>query len=297
VGVPLTGTVAVSAPGILTVPILVNVTFTLVPAPVPLPTTILNSASIASGAIAPGELIAIKGTLLGPPNPASGTSFTVNAQGGLDSTLAGVQVLFDALAGIPTFVSANQINVIVPWEVAGRTSTSLTVLYQGVQSAAIPLVVAASGIAPAIYTLNATGQGQAAAVNITGATAGTINGPPGGVTTAGGLVATSPAAQGSIIAVYGTGGGQTSPPSVTGSVSPSNTVLPLAGWTAGSNVVTATVGGQPAKVLFAGAAPTLVTGVVQVNLELPVGVTGNGLPIAITINGSPTPAGATVAVQ
>jgi uncharacterized protein (TIGR03437 family) len=242
-------------------------------------------------------LITIKGSLLGPASPAAGTSFSVNASGGVDSILAGVQVLFDAVAGTPTFVSANQINVIVPYEIAGRTSTNISVLYQGVQSAAIPQVVAPSGIAPAIYTLNATGQGQAAVINITGATAGTINGPSGGVTIPSGTIPTSPAAQGSIIAVYGTGGGQTTPASVTGTVSSSTQLLPLIGWTPGSTSVTATVGGQPAKVLFAGAAPSLVTGVLQVNLELPTGVTGNALPIVITINGTPTPSGPTVAVQ
>jgi uncharacterized protein (TIGR03437 family) len=294
-GAPLTGTIAVNAPSVLTNPILVNVTFTLLTAPTPLPSTITNSGSGGFGSIAPGELIAIKGTLLGPPTPAAGTTFTLNPQGGVDATLAGVQVFFDGIAGIPTYVSPTQINVIVPYEIAGRTSTNITVRYQGVQSAAIPQVVAP--IAPSVYTLNATGQGQAAAVNLTGSTAGTINGPPSGVAVQGGVITTSPADGGTFLAVFGTGGGQTNPLSVTGSVSPSNTLLPLAGWSEGSNTVTATVGGQPATVTFAGAAPTLVTGVIQINLKLPAGITGNSLPIVITINGVPTQTGATVAVQ
>ncbi len=294
-GSPVTGTVSVSSPGILSSPILVNVTFTISSPPAPLPSTISNSGSGQFGSIAPGELITIKGSLLGPANQPTGVSFFLNAQGGVDSTLAGVQVLFDGIAGTPTFVSPTQINVIVPYAIAGRTSTNVSVVFQGVQSAVIPQSVA--NVAPSLYTLNATGQGQAAAVNLTGSTAGRINGPAGGVPVSGGTITTSPAAQGSFIAVFGTGGGQTSPASVTGTISPSATLLPLAGWTPTSGTVTATVGGQPANVTFAGAAPTLVTGVIQVNLQLPTGVTGDALSIVIAINGVLSQSNATVAVQ
>ena len=88
----------------------------------------------------------------------------------------------------------------------------------------------------------------------------------------------------------------TNPASVTGSINPSSAV-PLANWTQGSSTVTATVGGQPATVLYTGAAPTLITGVVQINLQLPAGVSGSALPVVITIDGVMTTGGATVAVQ
>jgi uncharacterized protein (TIGR03437 family) len=61
--------------------------------------------------------------------------------------------------------------------------------------------------------------------------------------------------------------------------------------------VTATVGGQAATVDFAGAAPGLITGAIQFNVHLPTGITGNGVPIVISINGVSTPLGTTIAIQ
>ncbi len=293
-GQQLQGSLSISAPGVLASPLTVNVTLTVNAAPAPTVTTVANSGiSNGFGAIAPGELIAIKGTNLGPASPASGTVFTINAQGGVDSTLAGAQVTFDGIAGTPTFVSATQINVIVPWEIAGRTSTTMVVSYNSTPSAGLPLQVAA--VAPSIYTQNATGAGQAAALNLSSAVTSPYNGPAGG-TYPGTSFATVPAPQGSFISLFLTGGGLTSPGSVDGSVNPS-TLMPLKNWTQGSSVVTATIGGLPAVVQFAGAAPTLINGVVQVNLQVPVGVTGNSLPVVITIDGVQSQTTATVAVQ
>jgi uncharacterized protein (TIGR03437 family) len=250
--------------------------------PVPQPSTISNSGSGAFGAIAPGELITIKGTNIGP---ATATSFSVGPGGTVSGTLAGVQVLFDTIPGTPTYVSASQINVIVPYEIAGRSTTTVTVLYQSQQSAGISQLVA--GQAPGIYTFSATGAGQASVLNQNG----TLNGPSTGLTIGGQFVSTTPAALGSVIAVYMTGGGQTNPASTTGTVTPTATLYKIPG------TVTATINGVNAPVQFAGAAPALVTGVIQVNLLVPAGVTGPGLPLAITINGSTTLAGPTVAVQ
>lgn len=295
VGVPQTGTITITSAALAT-PITYNVTFTVSALPPPQLTTVLNSATNVAGPIAPGELITLKGIGLGPASPAAGTQFTVNAQGGVNSTLAGVQVLFNGNPGTPTFVSAAQVNVIVPYEIAGQTTVNIVVLNQGVPSAAIQQAVV--NVSPGIYSWSFNGQGQAVVGNLTGSTAGTFNGPPGGITTAGGqFIATSPATAGSYIYVLGTGGGQTNPPSVTGSVNSTTTLMPLANWTPTSGTVTATIGGQPAVVQFAGAAPGLVTGVVQFNLQVPSGVTGNNLPIVITVNGQPSPTGVTVAVQ
>ncbi len=294
-GTQLQGSLSISAPGVLASPITVNVTLTVNAAPIPMPSTVSTSAvNNGFGAIAPGELLAIKGSNLGPATPASGTVFTVNAQGGVNSTLAGVQVLFDGIAGTPTFVSATQINVIVPWEIAGRTSTTIVVSYNNTPSAGLTLQV--TSVAPDIYTQNATGSGQAAAVNLSTAAASVYNGPLGG-TYPGTTLATALAPQGSFIALFLTGGGLTSPGSTDGSVNSSTVFMPLKNWTQGSSVVTATIGGQPATVQFAGAAPTLITGVVQVNLQVPVGVTGSALPVVIFVDGVQTQTTATVAVQ
>jgi trimeric autotransporter adhesin len=274
-----TGTVTIAAPGLTSVVLTVNLTV-LAAAP-PAPVTISSNASGISGVIAPGEIISIYGTNLGPALPANGTSFSLNAQGGVDPTLAGVQVLFNGKAGTPLFVSSKQINVIVPYEANGQTTTSIVVTYQNTQSAPFTFNVAAQ--APGIYTLNSQGFGQAAAVNQNG----TFNGS--------GASGTTPSSAGQVIAIYATGGGQTSPPSTTGSVTPSGTTLYRI-----SNV-TATIGGQPAVVTFAGGAPGLVAGVIQVNMLVPSGVTGDALPVVINVNGSTSPlpgtTGPTVAVH
>lgn len=299
-GSQLTGTITITS-AILSAPITVNVTLNVTAAPVPTPTTIVNSAiSNGFGAVAPGELIAIKGTNLGPACSGSascvsnGYVFTVNSNGTVSSTLQGVSVSFNGTAGTPTFVSPAQINVIVPWEVAGFSSVQMIVTYNTVQSAAFSLQV--TPVAPGIFTQNATGAGQAAAENVNTSLGSALNGPAGG-TYFGTSQPTAPAPQGSTVVMYLTGGGLTNPVGVDGTLNSSTTLMPLKNWTPGSSTVTATIGGAPATVEFAGAVPTLITGVVQVNLQVPTGVTGSALPVVITIDGQTTQTNATIAVQ
>ncbi len=241
---------------------------------IPQPFIIGNAASGVGSQLAPGEIVSIKGSGLGPGNP---VSFTISSL--TNPVLAGVQVTFDGFSGTLLYVSSTQINVTVPYEIAGRTSTAVVVTYQGVPSAAItqPVGLAALGL----FTNNSTGSGQASVLNQNYS----YNTPA------------TPALQGSYISLYATGGGQTNPASTTGQVSPSNSLLYLA-----LQQVTATIGGKAAPVVFAGAAPSFVTGVVQFNIQIPTGVSGSALPIVLSIsNGggviSSSQSGATVAVQ
>jgi uncharacterized protein (TIGR03437 family) len=275
------GQISISAPGVLTTPLVVPVTFTVSPAPAPQPLTITNTASNAPGAISPGELVTIKGTLLGPT---TGVSFSLNAQGGVNATLAGVRVLFSGIPGTPIYVSDKQINVVVPWEIAFRTTTDVVVEYQGVSSAPV-LGVRVAESSLGLFTLNQTGQGQVAALNQNG----TFNGP--------GVSGTVPAPADTTVVVYATGGGVTSPPGTTGSVSPTNQLLYLPGFFATPKTITATVAGLPARVEFAGAAPGLVSGVNQFNIHIPPGTPSGNQQIVITISGISSPFGATIAVQ
>jgi uncharacterized protein (TIGR03437 family) len=86
-----------------------------------------------------------------------------------------------------------------------------------------------------------------------------------------------------------TGEGVTSPPSVTGqlAVSLNKPVL----------TVTATVGGIPAQVQYAGSAPGEVYGVMQVNVQIPANAPAGNLPIVITVGTTNTQIGVTMAVQ
>jgi uncharacterized protein (TIGR03437 family) len=275
------GSITISAPGVLQNPIVIAVSLTVTAAPPPQPLTITSNATNQAGPIAPGELITIKGTNLGPATPSNGVLFKLNSQGGVDPILAGVRVLFNGTAGTPIFVSFGQINVTVPYEVGTFAQVNVVVEFNGIQSSSIQVRIATTAIG--LYTLNSTGSGQAAAVNLNG----TFNGPPSSTTI--------PATQGSVVTLYCTGGGQSNPPSTTGSVTGFGTLLRTPG------LVTAMVGGATAGVEFIGEAPGLVTGVIQINLRLPAGVTGNALPVVISIDGVANLAGPngppTIAVQ
>ena len=278
----LNGTITITPQG--QSPVTVAVTLTVTGSPAPQLVSISNAASGGFGVIAPGELITIKGSNLGPAVPAT---FSIGGGGTLSSTLSGVQVMFDTIAGTPIYVSPTQVNVIVPYEIAGRATTNVTVVYNNQVSAGIPQNVANQ--APGIFTDSSTGVGQASVLNFNGV----LNGPASGLVINGTNVPTTPAAQGSGIAVFMTGGGQTSPLSTTGTITPVGTTL----YNLPAGSVKATIGGVNAPVQFAGAAPGEVTGVIQVNLQVPTGITGSALQLVITINGTASPAGTTVAVQ
>jgi len=144
-------------------------------------------------------------------------------------------------------------------------TTQLVVTYNSVPSSAVTLgvVVAAPGIflAPAPNP-----NSEAAALNEDF----TVNS------------ATNGAKAGSIITLYTTGEGETNPAGVTGSITTTTLAHPL-------EPVTATIGGFPATVIYAGSAPGLAEGVMQVNLVLPVGIpTGVPVPVTISVGSIPS---------
>ena len=232
---------------------------------------VANAASWTGGAVAPGELVVIGGAMLGPSTGVSGS--VDPSTGKMVSQLAGTTVLFNGIAAPLLYVSATQVNAIVPYETAGCTQTVLQVRYQGVLSSGTALPCASA--APGIFTFNASGTGQAAAANQDG----TFNGP------------SAPAAKGSYVTVYFTGGGQTNPAGVTGSITGST----LKWLTQGASV---SVGGVAATVAFDGAAPTFVDGVLQLNIQLSGSTpSGNALPVVIKVGSVSSPGTATLAVQ
>jgi uncharacterized protein (TIGR03437 family) len=122
--------------------------------------------------------------------------------------------------------------------------------------------------------LNASGLGQAAVINADSTLNSVMN----------------PAPQGSTITIYATGAGQTNPSGVDGLASSDDTIAPLL-------AVSVTVGGQAAQVQYAGSAPGLVSGVVQVNATIPQGIiSGAQVPVILTIGDNPSATGVTVAV-
>lgn len=231
--------------------------------------SVLSAASFQPGPVSPGELISLFGLALGP---ATGVGATPLASGAIDTMLSGTEVLFDGIPAPILYTQANQINAVVPYNVYGRTSTSMQVSISG--TLATPVSLAVQETAPAVFTAAGTGTGQAAAINQDG----TLNGP------------NFPAPAGSVIAVYGTGEGQTSPPGQDGRIITTDLRHPLAS-------SSATIGGVTAQIQYVGSAPGLVSGVFQMNILVPSGLTPGQQPLQITIGGVTTQVGATVSVR
>jgi uncharacterized protein (TIGR03437 family) len=60
--------------------------------------------------------------------------------------------------------------------------------------------------------------------------------------------------------------------------------------------VTVQIGGQPATVLYAGAAPDLVAGVFQINVQVPTGLQAGNQPVVVTVGTKTSPANVTLNV-
>jgi uncharacterized protein (TIGR03437 family) len=177
---------------------------------------------------------------------------------------SGAQVSVDGSPTTVFYSSPTQVNFLFPAGVSGETSASLQIECAGLKSAVIQLPVL--NLAPAIFTVGQNGAGQAAIVN-----------PDGSVATA--------AAPGSTIQIFGTGFGMLGP---VGSDGLRHLLLP----------VTATIGGMPATVLFAGEAPGTTTGLVQINVQVPANAPqGPAIPLQLSVGGVSTAAGVTLAIQ
>ncbi len=230
-----------------------------------------SAASYAAGAVSPGGIVTIFGQNLANPG-STGLGLQLDTAGNVSSLLGNSLVLFDGLAAPMIYAAPNQVSAIVPFEVSTST-TQVQVEYAGQMSNT--LTVPVTQATPGIFTANGTGSGAAAALNADYSLNSTDN----------------PAAAGSVMILYATGAGQTNPPGVDGAlVSGDNVPQPVLG-------VAVQVGGQPASVLYAGDAPGEVQGMLQVNIQLPAGVTGSNVPVMLTVGSATSKAGVTVAIQ
>jgi uncharacterized protein (TIGR03437 family) len=256
----------------------VPIAVSLVVASAPLPTiaAAVNAASYSSGTVSPGEIVTLGGTGLGP---ADGLGLTLDPNGNVATSLGGVTVSFNGFLAPLVYVSATQINCVVPYELAQATSPWVQVSYAGRTSNAYTLSPALA--APGIFTLDGSGRGQATAVNGSGGFNGSGN----------------PASQGNTIVIYLTGEGQTLPAGVTGKVTTVSTASsgPLTPQPVQPLVVT--VGGRPAAVTFFGEAPGMVSGAMQINALIPDGLPAGNLPLTVSLGGVNSQSGVTVAVQ
>ena len=233
------------------------------PAPVTTPTqpaqapvvAVENTASMAQGAVAPGELVTIIGAGLGPQSAAYGV---LSSAGLMPNLVAGTEVDFGGVAAPVLSAQYSQVTVQVPYSVWSNSTTQVAVLYLGqtAGTANVPVANAAPGLFPQV--MNQDGSANSAS---------------------------NPAARGSTVTLYGTGEGLRNGVNTAG--------LPAAAPYASSvQPVVLTMGGDTAAIAFSGAAPGQV-GVLQVNAVVPINLpsgqntvllavgSANSAPIAI----------------
>jgi uncharacterized protein (TIGR03437 family) len=232
---------------------------------------VVNGASFASGPVSPGEIVSLFGSAIGPPTP---SMIAMTNPRLVANSLQGVRVFFDAVPAPLLYASSEQVNAVVPYSVAGQSTTALQLEYLGVLSSPILLQVAPT--APGIFSIAGSGAGPGAILNSLDETVNT---------------ALNPAARGDWVSIFATGAGVTTPASVDGLLASAPLPAPNAN-------VSVTIGGLPCLTNFAGAAPGFVSGLLQINAQVPPGVTpGPAVPVQISIGSASSPLAITVAVQ
>ena len=232
---------------------------------------IVNAASFASvSGVSPGLIVTFFGTNMGPAVPATAR---LNAAGAIDNILGLTRVLFDGTPSPMVAASSGQVSAIVPYSVAARATTQVQVEYQGRRSNSVPLAVVNS--APGVFAANASGRGQAAALNENGSLNSAAN----------------PATPGSIMVLFATGEGQTDPIGIDGKL----TAVPLP---QPQLPVSVSFGGIDGQVLYAGGAPGLTAGLLQINVRVPVNVQpGTEVPLIVNVGSASSQRLVTVTVR
>jgi trimeric autotransporter adhesin len=231
--------------------------------------TVTNGASNLPGPIAPGEIVVLWGSGMGP---ASLQVYQLPLSGLVPTNVAGTSVFFDGIPAPIIYTSTLQVAAVVPFAITG-THVQVFVQYQNQTSPALEVAVAPA--APALFTTDEMGQGQAVAFNHdqTANNAG------------------NPAAPGSLISLFATGFGQTSPAGTDGlptTTSPPLAILP----------VTVTIGGQPAQLSFAGGVPGVVAGMMEVTVQVPAGLQPTAAAaVTLQVGDAVAPGGVTVAIS
>ncbi len=236
-------------------------------------TSIANAASNLTGAVAPGEIVTISGSGLGPPQL---VTEQVDGNGLVTTSLSGTTVSFNGIAAPIIYTSTSQVSAVVPFEITGSTA-QVAVQYRGQFPAQTTVPVAAA--APALFTRDYSGTGQALALNEDGSANGNCApNLPGTPVHA----ACFPAGLNSLITLFITGAGQTSPGGVDGQIQGSATPSPIL-------PISVKIGGVPALVLSSSGVPQEVAGITQVQAQIPGSVQpGQAVPVVVQVGNQST---------
>jgi uncharacterized protein (TIGR03437 family) len=220
-------------------------------------------------AVSPGELVTIFGEDgLGSP---SGTQAQPDVNGLIETQLGSTIVTFNGIPGPVLATANNQVTVIVPYELAGASSATVNVLYNGQTTGSAIVPVGAS--APGIFTLNSSAY---TASGFTGSPVLNVDGTVNTVANA--------AAEASNITLYITGEGLTTPPSIDGliAVGPTFTTPQLP--------VTVMINNEVAAIVSVGGVQGEVAGVTQVVVAIPSDVTtSSAVPVTVQVGNAVSP--------
>ena len=202
--------------------------------------------------LAPGGIAVLRGTNLGPSDTIPAT---LDGSGHLASFLAGTQVMVNGIAAPLVSVQANLILFFSPFEISGLKQATVQVMRNQVASDTVTANVAE--IVPALLRTNFNASGGQPILNQDY----TLN------------TAANPAAVGSIVSIYITGGGLTTPALLDGQIAGfrlAYAVNPVQVWFGSL--------GNYGDVVYAGSAPGMPAGVLQINVRVPELPQGNTNP-------------------
>ena len=211
------------------------------------------SAASWSSPVSPGQIAAIFGT-----NLASGTATAVAPY---PNTLNGTSVAINGVPAPVLFVSPTQVNIQVPSSlvISGADVVTGHVVVSTPAGSSATTALSLTRTYPGLFTADASGCGQAAALNVLPGAVG-INSP------------SNSAAPGDYIALFGTGFGLSAAQPQDGTAADGAVNLNVA--------PTLSVDGNPVTPTYAGLAPELV-GVDQINFQVPA-TTRNGCAVPVS---------------
>ncbi|MBS1788248.1 MAG: hypothetical protein JST85_11020 [Acidobacteria bacterium] len=241
------------------------------------PSVVSVDASSYARASSPGQIEAAFGTGFPP-----GTNIAVSAPATpLPTAMSNVSVrvnnvlapLFFVGVGGGQGAGAFQVNYQIPYQTPPGLA-KIEVLNNDVPVSTGFLIV--SGVAPGVFTIAATGKGQAVAINQDFS----LNGDPAQNPGA------KPESRGKVVTIFANGpGGQFINPANGQALTPiSGVATPASPFYATASTPIVTVGDAPATVTFSGLTPGLV-GLWQLNMVIPLTApVGNSIPVFIKIN-------------
>ena len=214
---------------------------------------VVGAFDFMGGGVAPGELVSIFGQGIGPAQGIAVSEFDPET-GKLPATAAGVRVFFNDILAPVLFVRGDQVNVQVPFEVAGLSTVNVRIEYNGVISNSVQVEVLEThpGLFPSAVNLDGSLSSEAA-----------------------------PSSAGDFVLLFATGQGVTDPAVETGATPPA--AEPFARPVASVEVL---IGGRPAQIFFAGLVSPFV-GLMQLNVQVPADLPPGRHDVELRIGGRP----------